>query len=100
MSASFDTPRSVARQALSMGFARQEHWSGLPFPSLGNLPDPEIKPISPVLVGSFFTTVTFRKLELRSNVPWEPGSSVSVLPISPTQGYAAPLLGHYLSVTR
>ena len=30
-----------------MGFSRQEYWSGLPFPSLGNLPDPEIKPGPP-----------------------------------------------------
>ena len=31
---------------LSMGFPRQEYWSGLPFPSAGDLPDPEIKPRS------------------------------------------------------
>jgi len=30
-----------------MGFSRQEYWSGLPFPSPGNLPDPRIKPRSP-----------------------------------------------------
>ena len=42
------TPRTVARQApLSMGFSREEYWCGLPFPSLGDLPDPEIKPGSP-----------------------------------------------------
>ena len=34
----------------------QEHWSGLPFTSPGNLPDPEIKPVSPALAGRFFTT--------------------------------------------
>ena len=34
---------------LSMGFSRQEYWSGLPFPSPGDLPDPEIKPGSPAL---------------------------------------------------
>ena len=46
----FATPWTVARQApLSMGFSRQEYWSGLPFPSPGNLPDPEIKPGSPPL---------------------------------------------------
>ena len=42
-----------------MGFSRQEYWSGLPFPPLGNLPDPGIKPMSPVspaLAGEFFTT--------------------------------------------
>ena len=32
-----------------MGFSRQEYWSGLPFPSLGDLPDPGIKPGSPAL---------------------------------------------------
>ena len=40
----------VACQApLSMGFSRQEYWSGLPFPSPGDLPDPRIKPGSPTL---------------------------------------------------
>ena len=44
------TPWTVARQApLSMGFSRQEYWSGLPFPSPGDLPDPGIKPRSPAL---------------------------------------------------
>ena len=47
----------VARQAsLSMGFPRQEHWSGLPFPSPEDLPDPGIKPVFPALAGRFFTT--------------------------------------------
>ena len=40
----------IAHQApLSMGFPRQEYWSGLPFPSAGDLPDPRIKPRSPSL---------------------------------------------------
>ena len=44
------TPRTVARQAsLSMGFPRQKYWSGLPFPSAGDLPNPGIKPTSPAL---------------------------------------------------
>ena len=44
------TPCTVACQApLSMEFSRQEYWSGLPFPSPGDLPDPEIKPESPAL---------------------------------------------------
>ena len=38
-----------------MGFPGQEYWSGLPFPSPGDLPDPGIKTISPVLAGGFFT---------------------------------------------
>ena len=44
------TPWTVAHQApLSMEFSRQEYWSGLPCPSPGDLPDPGIKPGSPVL---------------------------------------------------
>ena len=44
------TPWTIALQApLSIGFSRQEYWSGLPFPSLGDLPDPGIKPGSPAL---------------------------------------------------
>ena len=43
-------PWTVAHQALlSMGFSKQEYWSGLPFPSPGDLPDPGIKPKSPAL---------------------------------------------------
>ena len=46
----FATPWTVAHQAFpSMGFSRQEHWSGLPFPSPGDLPDPGIEPRSPAL---------------------------------------------------
>ena len=42
------TPWTVACQApLSMGFSRQEYWSGLPLPSIGDLTDPEIEPGSP-----------------------------------------------------
>ena len=45
----FATPWTVALQApLSMGFPRQEYWSGLPFPSPRVLPDPGVKPESPV----------------------------------------------------
>ena len=45
-----ETPRTAARQApLSMGFPRQEHWSGLPFPSPGDLPNPGTEPRSPTL---------------------------------------------------
>ena len=52
----FATPWVVAYQTPpSMGFSRQEYWSGLPFPSPGNFPDPEIEPESPVLAGGFFT---------------------------------------------
>ena len=51
------TPWTVARWALSMGFPRQEYWSGLPFPIPGQLPDPGIEPTSPALADGFFTTV-------------------------------------------
>ena len=44
------TPWTVAHQVpLSMGFSRQEYWSGLLLPSPGDLPDPEIKPAFPAL---------------------------------------------------
>ena len=49
-------PWIVARQApLFMGF-RQKDWSGLPFPSSGDLPRSGIKPESPALAGGFFTS--------------------------------------------
>ena len=56
----FVTPRTVTHQAsLSMEFSRQEYWSGFPFPTPGDLPDPGIEPTSPespALAGRFFTT--------------------------------------------
>ena len=53
----FATLWAIAPQApLSMGFPRQEYWSGVPFPSPGDLPNPGIKPMSPELAGRFFTT--------------------------------------------
>ena len=58
----FATPWTTACQApLSMEFSRQEYWSGLPFPTPGNLPNPGIKhtsPVSPELAGRLFTTET------------------------------------------
>ena len=46
----FVTPWTAAHQAHpSMGFSRQEYWSGLPFPFPGDLPDPGIEPGSPAL---------------------------------------------------
>ena len=44
------------RTPLSMRFSRQEYWSGLPFPPLGDLSDPGIKATFPALPASFFTT--------------------------------------------
>ena len=53
----FATPWTIAHQAPpSMGLSKQEYWSGLPFPSPEDLPDPGIEPLSPALAGRFFTT--------------------------------------------
>ena len=53
----FVTPWTVAHQALpSMGFSRQEYWSGLPFLPLGDLPDPGIEPWSPALQADALTS--------------------------------------------
>ena len=57
MSNCFVTLWTVSHQPpLSMEFLRQEHWSVLPFPTPGNLPDAGIKSGSPALAGKFFTT--------------------------------------------
>ena len=53
----FATPWTAAHQAPpSMGFSRQEYWSGLPFPSPGDLPDPGIEPRSPALEADALTS--------------------------------------------
>ena len=49
------TPSPIVCQVpLSLDFSREEHWSGLPFPSLGDLPKPGVKPGSPVTASRFF----------------------------------------------
>ena len=57
----FAIPWIVAHQApLYMEFSKQEYWSGLPFPTPGDIPDPRIEPVylaSPALAGRFFTTI-------------------------------------------
>ena len=59
------TSWTVAFKApLSMEFSRQKYWSGLPFPSPGDIHDIEIKPVSlvsPALAGRFFTTAPSEK---------------------------------------
>ena len=53
----FATPWTVAHQTSpSMGFSRQEYWSGLPFPSTGDLPKPGIEPRSPALQADALTS--------------------------------------------
>ena len=57
MSDSFETPWTVAHRApLSIGFFRQDYWSGLPFSSPRDLLDPKVELMSPALAGRFLTT--------------------------------------------
>ena len=57
------TPWTIAHQApQSMEFFRQEYWSGLPFPSSGDLLDPGMEPTSPALAGGFLTTKPCRDI--------------------------------------
>ena len=89
------TPRTVARHApLSVGFFRQEYYSGLPFPPAGDLPDSGVEPASlasPALAGSFFTTSTTCEalwIIHGSSLVW---GSASWLPLIPCQhGLPAP----------
>ena len=78
----------VAHQTpLSMEFSKQEYRSGLPFPILGDLPNPGIKPtslVSPALAGRFFTTVPSGKPGLKSFVTWSQANLAS--PIYSTPG--------------
>ena len=61
---------TVAYQAsLSMGFSRQEYWSGLPFPSPGGLPDPGIEPSSPALQADALPSEPPGKPQLVKNPP-------------------------------
>ena len=79
---------TVAYQApLSMGFPRQEYWSGLPFPPPGDLPDPGIEPVSlasSALAGGVLTT----------EPPGKPG-----LPIIPAYKHYRQIEVYYVSVT-
>ena len=78
-----ETPWTVAHQApLSMGFPRQEYWSGLPFPTEGDLPDPGIEPASLLFsapADGFFTLHRMGSPSgpIQGDLPWEPGRRVS-----------------------
>ena len=77
MSNCFVTPWTVAHQALLVHeIPRQEYWSGLPFPSLGELPNPGIKPASPALAGRFIT----------AELPGKPMLGISLVIPSPLLG--------------
>ena len=68
----FETPWTVAHQAPpSMGFSRQEYWSGLPFPSPRDLPNPGIKPTSPALQADALTSEPPGKLGRAINIKSE-----------------------------
>ena len=54
--------------SLSVGFSRQEYWSGLPFPSPGDLSDPGVEPMSLALAGGFFTTEPPGKPEAETHI--------------------------------
>ena len=74
-SRAFTTPWTVARQApLSMGFSSPEYWSGLPFPSPGDVPNPGIdltSLMSPALAAGFFTTSTTWEAQVKyQNGTW------------------------------
>ena len=80
MSDSFVIPWTVARQAhLSMGFSRQEYWSGLPCPPPGDPPNPGIKPRSVALqvdsLPAELEAHIYIHLSLAWKIPWmeEPG---------------------------
>ena len=77
----FVTPWTVARQApLSMGFFRQEYWSGLPCPSPGDLPDPGVE-----LISCICRQVLYLLHHPISNSQWtEPPTSLIVLVSLPT----------------
>ena len=69
----FVLPWAIACQApLSVRFSRQEYWSGLSFPSPGDLLDPGIKPTSPALAGVFFTNrATWKTLVPNWGEAWD-----------------------------
>ena len=75
----FVSPQTVSPQTpLSKECSRQEYWSGLPFPTPGDLPDPGIKPVSPKLAGEFITTMPPGKPTGESLGKCEKGSALKV----------------------
>ena len=72
----FAIPWTVAHQApLSMGFLRQEYWSGLPFLSPGDLPDPGIEPTSPALLVDSLPIVCHRESQMLYTWGWQTSST-------------------------
>ena len=80
----FVTPRTVARQApLSMGFSSQECWSGVPFPSPGDLPDPGLEPGSPALQTDSLSTKPLGKPSNHQSVAFCATACAETASISP-----------------
>ena len=73
----FETPWTVAYQTpLSVEFSSQEYWSGLPFPSPGDLPDPGIEPRSPTLQADCSSSEAHRETaKICSYTPWRGSQS-------------------------
>ena len=70
------TPWTIAHQApLSMRFSSQEYWSGLPFPSPEDLPDPEIEPESPALQADSLPPASPLEAHLHFKAFWKPIST-------------------------
>ena len=78
----FVTPWTIAHQApLSMGFSRQEYWSWLPFPTLGDLSNARIEPatlICPTLAGRFFTTSANWEAHIKLNVILRKNTTIQI----------------------
>ena len=88
----FATPWTVAHQALlSMGFPRQEYWSGLPFPSSRDLPDPGIEPTSAALTGGLYHRASGEALAYKITQSIKTNHPIF-------QDLLAPKLAHTLSV--
>ena len=97
-------PHGALQAPLSTGFSRQEYWSGLPFPSPGDLPDPGMEPGSPAVAGRFFTTesqslgICYASLSSRPcpHCPRQASSEISLLqripPRLPRQADRSPVL--------
>ena len=80
----------ACKVSLSMEFSRQEYWSGLPCPSSGDLPDPEIKPtsyMSPALAGTFFII----------SATWEAPFSLYISKFSPSLKLPTSVYKHFIS---
>ena len=93
----FATPWTVASQApLSMGFSRQEFWSGLPFPSPGDLPNPGIEPQSPALQADALSSEPPGKPHLRlpQSESLKIGPRTWILPRSPSWSSQRWILDH------